>query len=428
MTLLDRRNHHLFQPLLYQVATGMLSPVRSRRRCATSCATNRRSRSSWPRSTGFDLERRVVPRPAPDGGPFEVPYDSLIVAAGAGQSYFGHDEFALFAPGHEDDRRRARVAPTHLRRVRDGESATDRRPNVAVAHDGRRRRGPDRRGARGPDPRAGVRHACAASSARSTLRRVRVVLVDAGKEPLATFGDRLSDERARHLGSLGVELHDGERASSASTPTGSTCERDDGTRRASRRGTVIWAAGVQASPLAAALAEATGAPSSTAPDASRCCPTSRCPGHPEVFAVGDMVSLDNLPGVAEVAMQGGPARRQHHRAPPARRATAARSAIAIWAASPPSGGSVRSCSFRGIRLSGFPGWLVWMFVHLAFLNGFANRFSTLWSWVRSMVGTARASGSSAWRTPGRPQRARRGAHRMEPNPFPEMDAGPSADS
>ena len=153
--------------------------------------------------------------------------------------------------------------------------------------------------------------------------------------------------------------------------------------------TTIWAAGVQASPLAAKLAAASGAEVDRAGRIA-VLPDLSLPGHPEVFAVGDMATLDGLPGVAEVAMQGG-----LHAANTIWRRTqgedvASRSGTATSAAWRRSDGSAPSPASASVRLSGFPGWLVWFFVHLAFLTGFGDRATTMMRWLRSMIGRGRA--------------------------------------
>ena len=215
---------------------------------------------------------------------------------------------------------------------------------------------------------------------------VRVILLDAGKEPVATFGHDLSEHAARQLAELGVELRMGARVTGIDT-TGRRLATDDGNERLGAR-TVVWAAGVQASPLAALLADATGA------DVDRSgriavLPDLTLPGHPEVFAVGDMTTLDHLPGVAEVAMQGG----LHSARTIARRLDGDDRSIPFTyrdLGSVATIGRFRAiCSFGRVRLSGLPAWVVWLFVHLAFLNGYANRGTTVLRWLRWMVGRSR---------------------------------------
>jgi NADH dehydrogenase len=216
---------------------------------------------------------------------------------------------------------------------------------------------------------------------------VRVLLLDGGKEPLATFGDRLSGKAQRELERLGVELRMESRVVGVDLTGVDVVGSDGSTSRIDAR-TTVWAAGVQASPLAAALAEASGASTDRAGRIA-VLPDLTIPGHPEVFVVGDMATLNNLPGVAEVAMQGG----LHAANTIARRLKGKDPAPFRYR----DLGSVATidrfnaiASIHKVRLSGFPGWVVWFFVHLAFLSGFGNRLTTMLRWLRSMVGRGRA--------------------------------------
>jgi NADH dehydrogenase len=386
VTLIDRRNHHLFQPLLYQVATGMLSPgdiappLRHVLRRLPSVAVE------LLEVEGFDLERRVVHavRP-PTGERLELSYDTLIVAAGAGQSYFGHDEFALYAPGMKTIDDAMELRRRILGALELAETATtpeEQREWLTIAVVGA--------GPTGVEIAGQIRELATRSLQREFTSfdpmSVRVVLVDGGKEPLATFGDRLSAAAARELRHLGVELRMNARVTNVDG-RGVDVETKSGTERIVAR-TVVWAAGVQASPLATELAAATGAQVDRAGRIA-VLPDLTLPGHPEVFAVGDMVTYGHLPGVAEVAMQGGihaanTIRRRLHgdtRSTPYRyRDLGSVATIGRFRA---------VCSVRGMRLSGFPAWIVWLFVHISFLNGFGNRFTTLRRWMTSMLGRAR---------------------------------------
>jgi NADH dehydrogenase len=385
ITLIDRRNHHLFQPLLYQVATGILSPgaispvlrhiLRRRKNVSVVLAG----------VTGFDLERRVVHTAALPGEVSEYAYDSLIVAAGAGQSYFGHDEFAMIAPGMKtiDDamelRRRVYGALEIAETLRDPALQRFWMTFVIVGA-----------GPTGVELAGQIRELAYRSLAGEFRHidpgTVRVVLVDGGKEPLATFGGELSGRASTELEKMGVELRMGLRVIGVD-PFGVDTEAADGAKGRFECGTVIWAAGVQASPLAGLLADATGAETDRSGRIA-VLPDLSLPGHPEVFAVGDMAALDNLPGVCEVAMQGG-----LHAANTIKRRLKGTDSVPFKYRDLGSAASVGRfkavVSVRRIRLSGFPGWIVWMFVHLAFLNGFGSRFTALWRWVRSMVGRAR---------------------------------------
>jgi len=224
----------------------------------------------------------------------------------------------------------------------------------------------------------------------------RVVLVDAGTHPLATFGGSLSNHAQRALRRLGVEMRMNTRVVGVDSfgvdivvgDRNADTNANGGKDHIAAR-TVLWAAGVHASPLAQLLADASGAEVDRAGRiATR--PDLTLPGHPEVFAVGDMVALDDLPGVAEVAMQGG----LHAARTIARRQRGDQRALRFRYRDMGSVATIGRFyaifSFRRLRMSGLAAWVAWMFVHLAFLNGFANRFSTLSKWMRSMVGRSRA--------------------------------------
>jgi NADH:ubiquinone reductase (H+-translocating) len=170
-------------------------------------------------------------------------------------------------------------------------------------------------------------------------------------------------------------------------PFGVDTEAQDGTKGRFESGTVIWAAGVQASPLARQLAEASGAETDRAGRIA-VLPDLSLPGHPEVFAVGDMATINDLPGVCEVAMQGG-----LHAANTIKRRHKGQDSVPFKYRDLGSAAAIGRfkaiVSVRRIRLGGFPGWVVWMFVHLGFLNGFGNRFAAIWRWARAMIGRAR---------------------------------------
>jgi NADH:ubiquinone reductase (H+-translocating) len=421
VTLIDRRNHHLFQPLLYQTATGMLAPGQIAPALRHIVRRQKNVRVQLAEVTGFDLERKVVRTTVADRMPVEYPYDSLIVAAGVTQSYFGHEEFAFFAPGMKtlDDalelRRRIFGAFEVAELVTDP-IQKERWLTVVVVG----------AGPTGVELAGQVRE-LATRSLRGEFRTfeassVRVILVDGGKEPLATFGHQLSGKAAKTLEHLGIELRMGGQVVGIDAE-GVDVKGPDGDSRIDAR-TTIWAAGVQASPLAGMLAAASGAEVDRAGRIA-VLPDLTLPGHPEVFAVGDMASLDQLPGVAEVAMQGG--------------LHSANTILRRLKGEPPKPfryrdlGSVASIgrfraivSVKGIRLSGFPGWLVWMVVHLAFLTGFGNRLTTMLKWLRTMIGRGRAEREfSTAHTGGDlslPDSVRR---QVEPTLFPviEKDAG-----
>ena len=197
------------------------------------------------------------------------------------------------------------------------------------------------------------------------------------------------------LEAMGVELKMGFKVVGVDA-SGVDVEDRDGNRSHLAARTTIWAAGVQASPLAAQLAASSGAEVDRA-GRIKVLPDLTLPGHPEVFVVGDMTSLHDLPGVAEVAMQGG-----LHAANSIVRNLKGKPTVPFKyrdLGSVAAVGRFRAiASIRGLRLSGFPGWFVWMFVHLAFLEGFGNRLSTMLRWLPPWWDAGEANGSSAWPT------------------------------
>jgi NADH:ubiquinone reductase (H+-translocating) len=419
VTLLDRRNHHLFQPLLYQVATGILSPGQIAPVLRHQLRKSKNVRVELARVTGFDLEQRVVRATLIPGEDRDFHYDSLIVAAGVNQSYFGHDEFALIAPGMKtiDD-------ALELRRRIYGafemaESTTEPRDRafwLTVAVVGA--------GPTGVELAGQIRE-LAVRSLRSDFRSidpssVRVVLLDGGPEPLANFGDRLSGKAVRDLERMGVELRMGARVVGVDG-LGVDIEGPAGKDRITT-GTTIWAAGVQASPLAARLAEASGAKTDRAGRIAVLADLT-LPGNPEVFAVGDMATINDLPGVCEVAMQGG-----LHAANTIRRRLKGDTRNVTFAyrdlGSAAAIGRFKAIvSVRGLRLSGFPGWVVWLFVHIAFLNGFGRRTTTVYRWARSMIGRSRPERVfSVGHTGGDLSLPDKVREKIMPSPFPVMDA------
>ena len=385
VTLVDRRNHHLFQPLLYQVATGMLPAGQIAPPIRHIVRKHKNVRVELAEVTGFDLDRRVVHMSILGVEPVEIPYDSLIVAAGVTQSYFGHDEFALYAPGMKtiDDalelRRRIFGAFEMAEMVTD---PAERERWLTIAIVGA--------GPTGVELAGQVRD-LACRSLRGEFRSfnpsaVRVILLDGGREPLAAFGDQLSARAAKELEHLGVELRMGARVVGIDS---SGIHYTDSAGNTTKLPTYItlWAAGVEASPLAADLAKATGAELDRAGRIA-VLPDCSLPGHPEVFVVGDMMALNNLPGVAEVAMQGG-----LHAANSILRRLKGEPTLSFTyrdVGSAAAIGRFRAIvNFHGVRLGGFAGWVVWALVHLAFLTGWGNRLTTLLKWTRSFIGRGR---------------------------------------
>jgi NADH dehydrogenase len=387
VTLVDRRNYHLFQPLLYQVATGMLSSGQIAPPIRHVVRKYKNVKVELAEVTGFDLDRRIVhATTVADLHSLELPYDSLIVATGANQSYFGHDELARYAPGMKTisdalELRRRIYGAFEMAEV--ATDADEQRQWLTLVIIGA---GPTGVELAGQVRELAVR--CLKGEFRTfDPTSVRVLLLDGGKEPLATFGNRLSGKATKELERLGVELRMNARVVGADA-MGVDVAGPNGDKTRIEARTAIWAAGVHATPLAATLAEASGA---SVDRAGRIAvlPDLTLPGHPEVFAVGDMTTLNDLPGVAEVAMQGG----LHAANTISRRLSGKEGVLFKYR----DMGSVATIArFRAIasvhrlRVSGFLGWLVWFFVHLAFLTGFGNRLTTMLRWLRSMIGRGRA--------------------------------------
>lgn len=386
VTLIDRRNHHLFQPLLYQVATGLLPAGQIALPIRHVVRKRKNVRVKLAEVIGFDLKRRVVHASVLGLAKLELPYDSLIVAAGVNQSYFGHPEYGLYAPGMKtiDDAlelRRRIFGAFEIAEMTLDPAERERWLTVAIVG----------AGPTGVELAGQVRE-LATRSLRGEFRAfdpssMRVILLDAGKQPLATFGDQLAGKATKALEHLGVELRMGARVVGVDA-SGVDISDDEGNSSRLPTYTTVWAAGVEASPLAKELATAAGARL----DRAGRIMVERdltLPGHPEVFVVGDMMALDNLPGVAEVAMQGG-----LHAANTIIRRLEDKPAVAFKyrdLGSAATIGRFRSVvNFKGLRLSGFPGWVIWAFVHLAFLSGFGNRLNTVLKWTRSFVGRGRS--------------------------------------
>jgi len=389
ITLIDRRNFHLFQPLLYQVATGSLSPGEIAQPLRHVLRRQRNVMVLMGEVRGFDLGRRVVLVADAANDPVEeIPYDTLVVAAGARHSYFGHDEWATLAPGLKsiedalEMRRRILVAfeaaeaePDHDKRegwmtfvvVGGGPTGVELAGQIAeIAHD------TVRRDFREIDP------------TRST-----VILIEGLDRLLTEFDLNLADSAERQLESLGVTVRTASFVRDV-TEAGVVVEHD-GSRELIPTRTVLWAAGVAASPLARNLAEQAGLEVDRAgrvpvePDL-----TLR--GHPEVFVVGDMSVLpERVPGVAPAAMQEG-----QHVAKTIRARVAGRSGPGPFRyhdkGTLATIGRLRGVGeIRGVRFSGLFAWLLWLGVHISYLIGFTNRLLVLIRWSVSFFTYGRGS-------------------------------------
>jgi len=389
VTLLDRQNFHLFQPLAYQVATGALSPAEIASPLRTVFKRQKNVRVLLAEVTGFDLESRSVIADLANGDTgAAINYDTLVVAGGSHYSYFGHDHWRESAPelkslaGALDIRRRILTA---------FEAAE-------VETDEARRRAWLTFVVVGAGPTGVEMAGQIAELARDTLhhdfhdidtRSARVLIVEALERVLTSFPESLSRKAARSLEQLGATPLVGHTVVDVTPDSVSVRDPDGKTERIETR-TVIWAAGVTASELAASLAEAAGLEVDRAGRLT-VGPDLTLAGHPEVLALGDMVRVQGsdgeiqpLPGVAPVAMQEGRYAaelirdrlrgKEHgpfHYVDKGNLATIGRSSAVA--------------DVKGLHFSGFPAWVVWLTVHLFYLIGFENRLLVFFRWTISFL-------------------------------------------
>jgi NADH:quinone reductase (non-electrogenic) len=385
VTLIDRSANHVFQPMLYQCATGIVPEAVIAPTLRGILGHHRNTEIHLAEVVGFDLDERLVKAQLPDGDPLEFEYDSLIVGSGVQTSYFGHDEFRQFAPGMktvEDAREVGRRIFGAFELASETADSDERQALMTFVLVGA--------GPTGVELSGQIRQAALHTLKREFKvldpSRCRVVLVDAGSQPLATFGDHLSERAAKTLESMGVELHMGSLATAVDA-SGVTVKTKDGQLTHYPARTVIWSAGVTASPLGRMLADASGAKTDRA-GRVEVLPDCSLPDHPEVFAVGDLMSLNGLPGVAEVAMQSG-----MHAAKTIRRRLEGKPARPFHYVDLGSmayvGHMHAVVDFRGIKLSGRLGWLMWLGVHIVFLTGWMNRFAAFFNWLAAAGGARR---------------------------------------
>ena len=385
VTLISRTNHHLFQPLLYQVATGILSEGQIAPATRDVLKKKRNVFVELAEATGFDLKARHVTAVQPGGRKVTLSYDSLIVAAGVGQSYFGHDEYAEWAPGMKTladalDQRARILGAFEMAELENDPDV--RRAWLTFVVVGGGPTGVEIAGQIAELSRRALKH----DFRRFDSGGVRVLLFEGGPEILATFGDKLSGIATHELEKIGVEIRVNSIVAHIDAD-GVDVKGADGSVQHFAAKTKIWAAGVLASPLAKMLADATGAQCDRA-GRIKVQPDCSLPGHPEVFVVGDMMNCNDLPGVAEVALQSG-----LHAAHVLRNRVRGTKPTPWKYRDLGSMAAVdrRSAilSAHGVRLSGRIAWLMWLVVHITFMTGFKNRFTALIHWFLCFIGTSR---------------------------------------
>lgn len=394
ITLLDRRNHHLFQPLLYQVAMAGLSPAEIAYPIRTIFSKQRNIRVLLESATGVDLANKKL-RTANLG---DLPYDYLVLACGARHSYFGHGEWEEYAPGlkslEEATEIRRRVLTAFELAEKEPDPAAQRRLLTFVVIGG----GPtgvELAGALGEISRFTLSR----DFRRIDPERARVILIEAGPRILPTFEESLSDRATRDLESIGVNVW----TNTLVTQVGpGTVVLGNETLQAA---TVLWAAGVASSELNATL----GVPLDRQ---GRILVAQDCsvPGHPEVFVVGDQAHFEEepgkppLPGLAPVAMQQG--------------RLVARNILADLKGKPRNpfryldkgqmatiGRRRAIAQFHGLKIAGFIAWLAWLLVHVYYLIGFKNRVFVLAQWTWSYMAFRRGARlivSKDWRSAAAP--------------------------
>ena len=386
VTLLDRAAGHLFQPLLYQCATGTLSIGHISRSLREELSRHRNVRTLLGEAVRLDPDTRTVTAMRPDETTFSLDYDVLVLAAGMKQSYFGNEHFAEWAPGMKtlDDalciRQRLFTAFEIAETLAPGPER-DSWLTFAVAGGG----------PTGVEIAGQIREVATRTLANEfhsiAPEDARVLLFDGGDRVLKSFAPGLAGKAVRTLQNLGVELHMGVHVTDVGRDGVTVTPKAGGPAEQYAARTVLWTAGVEAVPFARHVAEVLGA------DADRSgrimvAPDLSVPGHSEIFVVGDLVGSGDLPGVAENAMQGGlhvaasvrrdldgkPRRRYRYRD--------------LGSAAYISRGNAL-LQIGPIRIAGFLGWLGWGFIHIAFLTGMRNRISTVATWLATIARAGR---------------------------------------
>ncbi|WP_333618638.1 NAD(P)/FAD-dependent oxidoreductase [Dietzia sp.] len=389
VTLIAKTGHHLFQPLLYQVATGILSVGEIAPPTRFILKDIKNVTIVLGDVKDISLADRTV-RYTSGNLDLTAGYDDLILAAGANQSYFGNDHFERFAPGMKSVDDALELRGRILGAFEQAELTTDeveQRRLLTFVIVGAGPTGVEM---------AGQVAELAGTTFKGIYRNIdpttaRVVLLDAAPLVLPPFGEKLGGKAKERLEEMGVEVRLNAMVSDVDA-RGIVFREADGTEQRIDAACKIWSAGVSASPLGKIVADQAGAEVDRAgrvlveKDLS-------VAGHPEVFVVGDMMSLDKLPGVAQVAIQGG--------------RYAARQIIAeVEKGQKPSQrkpfkyfdkGSMATVSrynavvkMGKVEISGFFAWVMWLIVHLAYLVGFKNRFTALISWGMQVMGNHRS--------------------------------------
>ncbi len=385
--LIARTTHHLFQPLLYQVATGIVSEGDIAPPTRVVLRRQRNVQVLLGDVTHIDLEGKFVVSDLL-GHTYDTPYDSLIIAAGAGQSYFGNDHFAEFAPG-----------------MKSIDDALEVRGRILSAFEqAERSRDPERRAklltftviGAGPTgvEMAGQIAELASYTLKGSFRhidstRARVILLDAAPAVLPPFGDKLGKRAADRLEKMGVEIQLGAMVTDVDR-NGITVKDSDGTIRRIESACKVWSAGVSASPLGRDLADQSSVELDRA-GRVKVLPDLSIPGHPNVFVIGDLAAVEGVPGVAQGAIQGAKYVASAIKAELGGANPAEREPFQYF-----DKGSMATVSrfsavakIGPVEFSGLFAWFAWLVLHLVYLVGFKTKISTLLSWTVTFLSTRR---------------------------------------
>ena len=385
--LIAKTTHHLFQPLLYQVATGIISEGEIAPPTRVVLRDQRNCQVLLGEVTNIDLKNQTVDSILL-GHTYRTPYDTLIVAAGAGQSYFGNDHFAEFAPGMKsiDDalELRGRILGAFEQAERSSDPVRREKLLTFVVVGA---------GPTGVEM-AGQIAELADHTLKDTFRHIdstkaRVILLDAAPAVLPPMGEKLGQKAAARLEKLGVEIQLGAMVTDVDR-NGITVKRSDGSTDRIECATKVWSAGVSASPLGKQIADQSGAEIDRA-GRVKVLPDLTVPGYPNVFVIGDMALVDDVPGMAQGAIQGAYYAAKLIKAELKGADPAAREPFEYF-----DKGSMATVSrysavakIGKLEFGGFIAWLAWLFLHLIYLVGFKARLTTALSWIGTFIGSHR---------------------------------------
>jgi NADH dehydrogenase len=387
--MIARTTHHLFQPLLYQVATGIISSGEIAPPTRIILRKQKNAQVLLGNVTHIDMANQTI-KSELLGHTYVTPYDTLIVAAGAGQSYFGNDHFAEWAPGMKtvDDalELRGRILGAFEQAERSSDP-TRREKLLTFTVVGAGPTGVEM---------AGQIAELADHTLKGAFRHIdstqaRVILLDAAPAVLPPMGEKLGNKAQARLEKMGVDIQLGAMVTDVDR-NGITVKDSDGTIRRIESATKVWSAGVSASPLGRDLADQSDVELDRA-GRVKVLPDLSIPGHPNVFVVGDMAAVEGVPGMAQGAIQGAKYAAKAIKAELKGADPAQREPFQYF-----DKGSMATVSrFSAVakvgplEFGGFIAWLAWLVLHLVYLVGFKTKITTLLSWTVTFLSRARGN-------------------------------------